>query len=86
MGADANFPANLHGGYAQCWSWKYDPDDGWVYVVSTGFQRNKGIILMRSGPDTSAKVWVLRAGATPINVGAGAHADTHHPQGRGGAS
>ena len=50
MGADANFPANLHGGYAQCWSWDYDPDDGWVYVVSTGFQRNKGIILKRVRP------------------------------------
>ena len=50
MGADANFPAHLHGGYAQCWSWDYDPDDGWVYVVSTGFQRNKGIILMRVRP------------------------------------
>ena len=50
MGADANFPADLHGGYAQCWSWDYDPDDGWVYVVSTGFQRNKGIILMRVRP------------------------------------
>ena len=51
MGEDAKFPANLHGGYAQCWSWDYDPDDGWVYVVATGFQRDKGIILMRVRPE-----------------------------------
>jgi hypothetical protein len=42
--------ARLHRGFAQCWSWDYDPDDGWVYVVSTGFQRNKGIILRRVRP------------------------------------
>jgi hypothetical protein len=51
MGEDAKFPASLHGGYAQCWSWDYDPDDGWVYVVATGFQRDKGIILMRVRPE-----------------------------------
>ncbi len=51
MGEDAKFPANLHGGYAQCWSWDYEPDDGWVYVVATGFQRDKGIILMRVRPE-----------------------------------
>lgn len=44
------FPADLHHGHAQCWSWDYDPDDGWVYVVSTGFQRDKGIILRRVRP------------------------------------
>lgn len=44
------FPAGLHHGHAQCWSWDYDPDDGWVYVVSTGFQRDKGIILRRVRP------------------------------------
>jgi hypothetical protein len=47
MGEDAKFPADLHGGFAQCWSWDYEPDDGWVYVVASGFQRDKGIILMR---------------------------------------
>jgi hypothetical protein len=47
MGEQAKFPGALHGGYAQCWSWDYDPDDGWVYVVSTGFKRDKGIILRR---------------------------------------
>ena len=50
MGDDAKFPGELHHGYAQCWSWDYDPDDGWVYVVSTGFQRDKGIILRRVRP------------------------------------
>ncbi len=44
------FPARTHRGHAQCWSWDYDPDDGWVYVVSTGFQRDKGIILRRVRP------------------------------------
>ena len=46
----SKFPAGLHGGHAQCWSWDHDPDDGWVYVASTGFQRDKGIILMRVRP------------------------------------
>jgi hypothetical protein len=44
-------PTDLHGGHAQCWSWDYDPNDGWVYVVATGFQRDKGIILMRVRPE-----------------------------------
>jgi D-arabinan endo alpha-(1,5)-arabinofuranosidase len=51
LGDDAKFPAGLHNGHAQCWSWDYDPVDGWVYVVSTGFQRDKGIILMRVRPE-----------------------------------
>jgi hypothetical protein len=51
MGAKATFPASLYNGYAQLWSWDYNPDDGWVYVVSTGFQRDKGIILRRVRPD-----------------------------------
>jgi hypothetical protein len=50
MGALATFPASLHNGYAQLWSWDYNPDDGWVYIVSTGFQRDKGIILRRVLP------------------------------------
>jgi Domain of unknown function (DUF4185) len=50
MGERAKFPGDLHGGYAQCWSWDYDPDSQWVYVVSTGFQRDKGIILRRVRP------------------------------------
>jgi Domain of unknown function (DUF4185)/Homeodomain-like domain len=51
MGPQAKFPPDLCGGFAQCWSWDYDPDDEWVYVVSTGFQRNKGIILRRVRPE-----------------------------------
>lgn len=51
MGRDAKFPAGLYSGHAQCWTWDYDPDDGWVYVVSTGFQRNKGLILRRVRPE-----------------------------------
>lgn len=50
MGRKAKFPGALHHGHAQLWSWDYDPDDGWVYVVSTGFQRDKGIILRRVRP------------------------------------
>lgn len=51
LGKGAKFPAGLYGGYAQCWTWDYDPDDGWVYVVSTGFQRDKGLILRRVRPE-----------------------------------
>lgn len=51
MGEAAKFPADLHGGHAQLWSWDLDPDDSWVYVVSTGFQRDKGVILQRVRPE-----------------------------------
>ncbi|WP_280831923.1 DUF4185 domain-containing protein [Mycolicibacterium frederiksbergense] len=51
LGEQAKFPADMHGGYAQCWSWDFDPDDGWVYVAATGFQRDKGIVLMRVRPE-----------------------------------
>jgi Domain of unknown function (DUF4185) len=50
MGEQAIFPADLHDGHAQCWAWDYEPDDGWVYVAASGFQRDKGIILMRVRP------------------------------------
>jgi Domain of unknown function (DUF4185) len=78
MGEKAKFPADLHGGHAQCWSWDYDPDDGWVYVVATGFQRDKGIILMRVRPEHigdrsrytswgyADERWARRNLATPI--------------------
>jgi hypothetical protein len=52
LGGNAKFRARLHNGYAQCWSWDYDPIDGWIYVVSTGFQRDKGIILRRVRPES----------------------------------
>ncbi len=51
MGPEAVFPGTLHRGYAQLWSWDFDPDDGWVYIVSTGFQRDKGVILRRVRPE-----------------------------------
>jgi hypothetical protein len=47
----AVFSGTLHRGYAQLWSWEFDPDDGWVYIVSTGFQRDKGIVLRRARPE-----------------------------------
>jgi D-arabinan endo alpha-(1,5)-arabinofuranosidase len=50
MGERAKFPADLHDGHAQLWSWDYSPDDDWVYVASTGFQRDKGVILRRVRP------------------------------------
>jgi hypothetical protein len=51
LAGNAKFPAGLHNGHAQCWSWDYEPADGWIYVVSTGFQRDKGIILRRVRPE-----------------------------------
>ncbi|WP_243654930.1 DUF4185 domain-containing protein [Nocardia alba] len=43
---EAIFEADLHDGFAQLWTWARD-DDGWVYIYSTGFQRDRGIILRR---------------------------------------
>lgn len=51
MGPGATFPADLHSGFAQSWTWDYDPDDGWVYVISTAFQSGSGMILRRVRPD-----------------------------------
>lgn len=51
LGESAKFPASQHGGHAQCWTWCQDPADGWVYIVSTGFQRDKGLILRRVRPE-----------------------------------
>jgi Domain of unknown function (DUF4185)/N-acetylmuramoyl-L-alanine amidase len=44
------FAADLHGGLAQLWTWDVG-DDGWVYVLSTGFQRDKPLILRRVPAD-----------------------------------
>ena len=83
MGENAKFPAALHSGYAQCWSWDYDPDDGWVYMVSTGFQRDKGIILMTcSARGHRRHVEVLRLGIRQRPVGVGKRADADHARGR----
>jgi Domain of unknown function (DUF4185) len=60
MGERARFAADLHDGHAQCWSWDYDRQGDWVYVVSTGFQRDKGIILQRVRPaqiGDSSRYW-----------------------------
>jgi hypothetical protein len=51
LSGKTRFPAGLRDGHAQCWSWDYDPVDGWIYVASTGFQRDKGIILQRVRPE-----------------------------------
>ena len=40
------FSPRLEGGHRQLWTWERG-DDGWIYVMSTGFQRDKGVILMR---------------------------------------
>ncbi|MEO3761431.1 DUF4185 domain-containing protein [Mycobacterium sp. B14F4] len=78
LGERARFPADLHGGHAQCWAWDHDPDDGWVYIAATGFQRDKGIILMRVRPPDigdrtryhawgfDGRHWAWGATATPI--------------------
>ncbi|WP_086562855.1 DUF4185 domain-containing protein [Streptomyces africanus] len=46
----AVFPPDLHGGLFQLLTWALG-DDGHVYVLSTGFQRNKPVILHRVRPD-----------------------------------
>lgn len=51
LGPGAIFAADLHGGLAQSWSWDFDPDDGWVYVISTAFQSGSGMILRRVRPE-----------------------------------
>lgn len=74
----ARFSPRIHRGHAQCWTWAYDPDDGWVYVASTGFQRDKGVILRRVRPERLADPagysgWGLRRGrrawgVTPVPI------------------
>ena len=82
MGPKATFPASLYNGYAQLWSWDYDPDDGWVYVVSTGFQRDKGIILRRVRPaDIGDMTRYSGWGWAQLPMGVGQRAHTHHAAG-----
>ncbi|WP_342353730.1 DUF4185 domain-containing protein [Gordonia zhaorongruii] len=50
MGPDATFAADLHHGLAQSWAWDFNPDDGWVYVISTAFQSGSGMILRAVRP------------------------------------
>lgn len=50
MGEKGKLAGSAHGGYWQCIAWDYDPADGWVYAVGTGFQRDKGLVLKRVRP------------------------------------
>ncbi|NDZ96926.1 DUF4185 domain-containing protein [Streptomyces sp. SID6673] len=68
MGPHATFAADLHDGLAQSWTWDFDPDDGWVYVISTAFQSGSGMILRAVRPadigNRSAYIgWGYRDGA-----------------------
>ncbi|ONI69129.1 hypothetical protein BWI15_21100 [Kribbella sp. ALI-6-A] len=76
----AKFDPNLDGGLFQCLSWG-EGNDGYVYVYSTGFQRNKPIILKRVRSNQIANpaayepwgfrngVWAWGNPATPILTG-----------------
>jgi hypothetical protein len=46
----AKFDGGLHGGLAQLWTWDV-AEDGRVYILSTGFQRDKPLILRRVPAD-----------------------------------
>lgn len=82
LGETAKFPAGQHGGHAQLWSWDYDPDDGWVYIASTGFQRDKGIILRRVRPADIGDAAAYRAwGYTGTRWVWGRHATVVTPDG-----
>lgn len=77
----ATWPADLHGGLFQLLTWGLG-DDGFVYVYSTGFQRDKPIILHRVPADLLTDLdayepWGYRDGAwawgnppTPVLEGA----------------
>ncbi|CAM3248727.1 DUF4185 domain-containing protein [Stackebrandtia soli] len=77
----AKFDPNLHGGMFQMFTWGLG-NDGYVYVYSTGFQRNKSLILHRVPADRIAdpaayEPWGWRDGTwawghapTPILEGA----------------
>ena len=41
-------------GHAQMWAWDLDPEDGYVYAFTTGFQRDKGLRLRRIRADRIA--------------------------------
>jgi hypothetical protein len=65
----AVFSPRLEGGHRQLWTWETG-GDGHVYVLSTGFQRDKGVILMRvreehlGDPDVGGwQTWGYRRGA-----------------------
>ncbi|MFN3339731.1 MAG: DUF4185 domain-containing protein [Dietzia sp.] len=63
------FSPRLEGGHRQLWTWEAG-GDGFVYVLSTGFQRDKGVILMRvreehlADPEVNGwQTWGFREGA-----------------------
>ncbi len=63
----AKFPSDLHGGMFQLFGWG-EGNDGFVYVYSTGFQRDKPIILHRVRSDRLTDLgayepWGYRDGA-----------------------
>ncbi|GAA1732126.1 DUF4185 domain-containing protein [Dietzia kunjamensis subsp. schimae] len=65
----AEFSPLLEGGHRQLWTWELG-GDGFVYVLSTGFQRDKGVILTRvreehlADPDLRRwQTWGFRKGA-----------------------
>lgn len=51
VGEKGKLAGNAGAGLYQCVTWDFDPADGWVYVMSTGFQRNKGLVLRRCRPE-----------------------------------
>lgn len=51
----AKFPSDLYNGLAQLWTWDLAPD-GYVYIYSTGFQRDKPLILRRVPSERVADV------------------------------
>jgi hypothetical protein len=52
------WPGDQHHGLFQMLTWERG-DDGWIYVFSTGFQRDKGLILQRVAEDrlTDPAAW-----------------------------
>jgi hypothetical protein len=54
----ARWPGDHHGGLFQMLTWEQG-DDGYVYAFSTGFQRDKGLILQRVPADrvTDPQAW-----------------------------
>lgn len=38
-------------GHAQLWTWDYSPEENYIYAYTTGFQRNKGLVMRRIRAD-----------------------------------
>ena len=76
LGDDAKFPAALHNGHAQCWSWITTRSTAGSTYVSTGFQRDKGIILRRVRSDNIARSEPLLGWGRAGGGGRGGRSDT----------